>query len=1005
VSRIVSSFTLISDLRKAIVDSSDLLALSESLCRLLYKGIADVSGACIAVRGISPDSSTLRYSVGDCSCNSLMKVHCLLDSEPHSSLEKLRWFVDSRDCQDGNSKELHDQANNEAVFHGSIYNEKGLETSVALSSSHQKYFDGHTLSVIKELCYIASLGISTLVTPVSPTIYLSDRSTEAMLTHLDYASIALVIVDEVGDVIFTNQFAQQLNGHHPTAHLYDMIPEPMCRSLKLLDLTEGSKANNTKTPLELVKTWWGEKGKVRSLRFSVKKVMDRNLTDKELMVITVADTSLLTTLKHRHDHITSLILEGADWAHIGLTIERSINKRRHFGALSKEVDLDEVYRFMSLSESPNPDQKRRDASTHETTLSYKDHSLTIWASFSDANKPLPLRGVVLATTEEHRLHSNLTAAISKSEIQLSFANLCATAVSQEELDDGFLTVVQSISPDLSTELVSLGPGERNGFAGGKESLTLSPGSLEIIKSSIRRLSLGHFHTSTSSNKQNPPTTEISVLVVPRDPELGSNKEQVSAFLIHQRGHFAQETMAQISKAAYLYLNAQRRFVTARLQKRLGETDPTTKLRVARALYDVMDETMLFAPKGLCKSHLIIVTLHDADKIQQDFGFDIFEKILEQLAQLLLKVSANHEVFRVGQSQLACWLPRVSSALCKDVLRALSNARRFETEIDSIEFSIGYSASLTRCDLTLTPKQNLSKALLDNLKSKNTSHRSYRRATPIPPAESMSEVERVVSALSSNRFELHFQPKMRILDRVITSFEALLRMPLNSESPAPTQRIIEILESLGLIDELTRKVLIEAKKMLAALRVDNPEVTIAVNISPSTLSSTKWLDPVAHLLHTSRPLDGIIFEITESVELTTSKNLLSAVRELGDLGAVFSMDDFGTGFTSLMQLRTIPLAELKIDKSFIERVQGSKRSRVLVKTQVDIAHSLGVLAVAEGVELPEQLNFLSEMGCDLAQGYLIARPLAGQSVGTWCSKYLTMLQIDHDLQSSDLCAPS
>jgi EAL domain-containing protein (putative c-di-GMP-specific phosphodiesterase class I) len=239
------------------------------------------------------------------------------------------------------------------------------------------------------------------------------------------------------------------------------------------------------------------------------------------------------------------------------------------------------------------------------------------------------------------------------------------------------------------------------------------------------------------------------------------------------------------------------------------------------------------------------------------------------------------------------------------------------------------------------------------------------------------VEDLRGALYTDQFWVAYQPVIDLSSGRVVSTEALLRWDhpkLGAVSPA---EFIPVAEESGLILALGLRVLEEACAQTVAWRTGHPSLrnlTIAVNLSARQLADPYLVrEVVAVLQRTGLPADALWFEITESMLMADTDSSARILRELRSCGIHLSIDDFGTGYSSLAYLRRFAVDALKIDRSFIMSMQDDPEDAVIVGTILALAHGLGLRVVAEGVELQEQLDMLTALGCDEVQGYLTGRP--------------------------------
>lgn len=235
---------------------------------------------------------------------------------------------------------------------------------------------------------------------------------------------------------------------------------------------------------------------------------------------------------------------------------------------------------------------------------------------------------------------------------------------------------------------------------------------------------------------------------------------------------------------------------------------------------------------------------------------------------------------------------------------------------------------------------------------------------------------IKQALAADALRLHYQPKVSLRDGQVIEVEALVRWSDPELGDVPPAEFIPVVEATGQISALGLWVLRTACAQAQAWRQTGWNLTVGVNISPLQLSTPDFAVQVeAALRATGLPAEGLRLEITESAAMHDLQATVRVLRQLQGLGIRISLDDFGTGHSSLAMLRDLPLSSVKIDRSFVAGLQsdGCDRERALVKVVVEAAHSLGLSVIAEGVETAEQLQVLTELGCDAAQGYLLGRP--------------------------------
>jgi EAL domain-containing protein (putative c-di-GMP-specific phosphodiesterase class I)/ActR/RegA family two-component response regulator len=241
-----------------------------------------------------------------------------------------------------------------------------------------------------------------------------------------------------------------------------------------------------------------------------------------------------------------------------------------------------------------------------------------------------------------------------------------------------------------------------------------------------------------------------------------------------------------------------------------------------------------------------------------------------------------------------------------------------------------------------------------------------------------------AALEHRDFVLAYQPKIHCKSHVITGFEALVRWQHPGHGLIMPDSFIPLAEQTGLIDPLTTQIVEQSFAWFSAA-FPHSGLMLSVNISARCFGDLQISDKLyAICCRFQLSAERIIIEVTESSAMVDPILSLDLLTRLRVKGFHLSIDDFGTGFSSMVQLVRLPFSEMKIDKSFVIHASQSQESRTVIKSIVELGHSLGLTVTAEGVETPEVLDYLNTVGCDTAQGYLIARPLPPAAAQSWAA---------------------
>jgi len=238
------------------------------------------------------------------------------------------------------------------------------------------------------------------------------------------------------------------------------------------------------------------------------------------------------------------------------------------------------------------------------------------------------------------------------------------------------------------------------------------------------------------------------------------------------------------------------------------------------------------------------------------------------------------------------------------------------------------------------------------------------------------------ALINGRLRMVYQPKVSLVDGRLRRVEALVRWDDPELGAISPSKFVPLAEKHGLIDQLTHWGLRTTLRQWLSWREDGLDTCLAFNISALSLDHLDFPDLVERMCTALEvPTDRLVLELTEGATQPLVK-LMDTLTRFRIKGIGLAIDDFGVGYSTLMQLRQLPFTELKIDRFFVDDAPTSKDSELIVKSIIDLAHGLGLTVTAEGIETAEQMILLRDLGCDVAQGFFVARPLEPDKVQDW-----------------------
>jgi diguanylate cyclase (GGDEF)-like protein len=376
------------------------------------------------------------------------------------------------------------------------------------------------------------------------------------------------------------------------------------------------------------------------------------------------------------------------------------------------------------------------------------------------------------------------------------------------------------------------------------------------------------------------------------------------------------------------------------------------------------------------------------EVNDTLGHPAGDALLEVVARRLIgAVRPGDTVARLGGDEFAVLLPEIEHPndaieVAGRIKTALAEPFRLEGVTMDVDVSIGIALCPQHGDDVEVLMRRADVAMYV-AKDEQTGIEVYDVARdPNSPAR-LGTVTALREALDLGQLALHYQPKVALDDGTVVGVEALVRWQHPVRGLVPPDEFVPLAERTGLVHRLTAFVLREALEQVAEWWARGIQVPVAVNVSMRDLQETDLAGLVAAELDAHHlPPSALVLEVTESVLAQDPGRAVATLRELADLGVSSSLDDFGTGYSSLLLLERLPVAEIKVDRSFVRRLDEVDGDPAMVRSIVGFAHGLGLSVVAEGVESSSAWKLLREMGCDVAQGYRVARPMPTAQATQW-----------------------
>ena len=414
------------------------------------------------------------------------------------------------------------------------------------------------------------------------------------------------------------------------------------------------------------------------------------------------------------------------------------------------------------------------------------------------------------------------------------------------------------------------------------------------------------------------------------------------------------------------------------------TDDLTGLANRRGFYAATERALRTGRPAA----LLLLDLNRFKELNDTLGHGIGDEALRQVAARLSQaVPPGATLARLGGDEFVAVLDGTgdeSTAL--SVARAVQASLEAPFSLDSLLIPVQASLGLAlapRDAGTAAELLRCADVAMYAAKSRHTGTEIYESRSDVHTRDRLQLVSDLRHALDAGELVLHYQPQIATDGHRLAGVEALVRWQHPRLGLLGPERFVPLAERDGLMRPLTLTVLDLALAQLSRWVGDGRPTRVAVNLSPSDLLDSRLPDDVAAALDRHGVPAGLLeLEVTENTLMRDPARGLDTMARIGELGVAFALDDFGTGYSSLAQLRRLPVRVLKIDRSFISQMTAQTEDASIVRSTIEMARSLNLTTVAEGVETDEHLDLLTSFGCSAAQGYLFSRPVPAEELTGW-----------------------
>jgi diguanylate cyclase (GGDEF)-like protein len=420
---------------------------------------------------------------------------------------------------------------------------------------------------------------------------------------------------------------------------------------------------------------------------------------------------------------------------------------------------------------------------------------------------------------------------------------------------------------------------------------------------------------------------------------------------------------------------------------LAEHDTLTELP-NRTLFQRRAEAVVAESRRGRAAAIAIVDLDRFKEVNDTLGHHNGDLLLTELGRnLAATMRAGDTVARLGGDEFGLIVRDVAEA--EPVLWRLRTVIDHEVEISGLPLSVEASIGFVVTPEDGTDVDTLLRHADVAMYAAKSNHAGVVRYEPSLDrfdAANLSRVSKLRRAIDADELVLHYQPLATLAEQRVVAVEALVRWQHPEDGLLYPDQFLPLAEQTDVIDKLTAWVLRTAARQLLELAPDT-ELTVAVNVSARSLGKPTFADEVIAILEqTGLPPTRLIIEVTETALLVDPGRAGDVLQRLSAAGVRVSLDDFGRGQTSLGYLSTLPLDEIKIDRSFVFDMLDNPANAAIVRSIIDLGHNLDLRVVGEGVETNEVLAGLHASGCDIAQGYLLARPMPAQHLQEWIARH-------------------
>ncbi len=420
-------------------------------------------------------------------------------------------------------------------------------------------------------------------------------------------------------------------------------------------------------------------------------------------------------------------------------------------------------------------------------------------------------------------------------------------------------------------------------------------------------------------------------------------------------------------------------------------DSLTGLPNRALLQDRLDQSIRQAERNDTEMSLLLLDLDRFKDINDTLGHPVGDVVLRKISKRLEEcLRATDTVARLGGDEFAIITSYSDKQQIESFIERIVKKVESVITINDQRLHVGLSvgvASFPKDGLDPDTLIQHADIAMYSAKRENKNQEFYKTEKDYYNADNLTLLADFKAELKepSDRIQIYFQPVVEVKSKNVTSVEALIRWDHPEQGMLPVEQIIKMAEQTGLISELTYWVIQKSVNEYAKWNKRN--ISLAINLSVMNLQDGELINCIQSTLEKEKVSpNNLTFEITESAVMSDPVRAKEVLETLNDMGVELSIDDYGTGFSSLAYLKLLPVKYLKIDKSFVIDMLENENDGIIVHSTIELAHNLGLSVVAEGVENDKTLTDLSILGCDYVQGYYVSKPMPSSKIKQWFVEY-------------------